>query len=150
MKKYLLVILGMAIFLTLAYSVFSTFFQSKAVILTKNDIIKINVDVAETEEDKVMGLSNKKYLPANSGMLFVFDKEEYPNMWMRSTLMPLDMIFISSNFRIVDIKHVYPCKQDPCEIYKPEKRSKYVLEVNENFTTKNNIGIGDRINIYLT
>ena len=150
MKRYLFIILGIAILSALAYTVFSTFFQSKIIILKKDGFVNLNVDIARTDKEKIEGLSNRKYIPENYGMLFIFDKEDYPEMWMRNTLISLDMIFISSNFRIVDIKHAYPCKKDPCEIYKPGMRSKYVLEVNGNLTIKKDINIGDRINIYLT
>ena len=64
---------------------------------------------------------------------------------MKNTLIPLDMIFISKESEIVDIKYAVPCREDPCAKYSPAKPAKYVLEVNGNFTIKNSIKIGDKI-----
>ena len=113
------------------------------------EIIKIKVEVADDNSEREIGLMFRKNLDENSGMLFVFDEENYQTFWMKNTLIPLDIIFIDNNFKIVDIKHAVPCKEEPCEIYSSGKPAKYVLEVNGNFTTKKNIKIGDNIEILL-
>jgi len=58
----------------------------------------------------------------------------------------LDMIFISSNGTINEIKeNIQPCLAEPCEIYKSIYPVKYVLEVNANFSRNNNISVGDKV-----
>ncbi|MBI2654054.1 DUF192 domain-containing protein [Candidatus Woesearchaeota archaeon] len=109
--------------------------------------IKINAEIADDNEERMNGLMFRKNLDENEGMLFVFDNEEVQIFWMKNTLIPLDMIFINENLEIVGIKHAVPCEKEPCGIYQSEKPAKYVLEVNGNFTIKNKIKIGDRINI---
>jgi uncharacterized protein len=65
---------------------------------------------------------------------------------MKNTLIPLDMIFVDSNLKIVDIKeNVSPCAQgDECPLYPSQERAQYVLEVNAGFIQENGIKIGDQ------
>jgi len=107
--------------------------------------IKVNVEIADTFEKRLQGLMFRESLDDNSGMLFIFGQADYLSFWMKNTLMPLDIIFISENFEIVDIKYAVPCKEDPCISYQTVSPAKYVLEVNGNFTIDNNIRIGNRI-----
>ena len=111
------------------------------------EMTKINVEIADDSAKRTQGLMFREKLDDNAGMLFVFDDERHLSFWMKNTLIPLDMIFISKDLEIVDIKHAAPCKKDPCALYKTVTPAKYVLEVNGNFTIKNNIKINDYINI---
>lgn len=108
-------------------------------------IIKINVEIADDENERAKGLMLREKLNENDGMLFVFDEDSYQTFWMKSTLIPLDIIFIDENFGIIDIKTAVPCKEDPCMLYKSSKPAKYALEVNAGFTAENNIKIGDKV-----
>ncbi|MEK6891857.1 MAG: DUF192 domain-containing protein [Nanoarchaeota archaeon] len=109
------------------------------------NLIKINVEIADDNKGRMYGLMFRGNLDENSGMLFVFDDEDNQTFWMKNTLIPLDIIFISKDMKIVDIKSATPCKEDPCSLYMSSKPAKYVLEVNGNFTIKNNIKIDDKI-----
>jgi len=110
-----------------------------------NEKIKVNVEIADSAEERSYGLMFKEFLDENSGMLFVFDDENYRNFWMKNTLISLDIIFISEDLEIVDIKYAVPCLEDPCVSYKSSKPAKYVLEVNGDFTIENDVGLGDKI-----
>ena len=111
------------------------------------NLIKINVEIADDSNEREKGLMFREKLDEGDGMLFVFDDNAVRTFWMKNTLIALDMIFIDDKNEIVDIKHAVPCKEEPCALYKSSKPAKYVLEVNGNFTIKNNIGIGDKIRI---
>jgi uncharacterized protein len=107
--------------------------------------VKIKVEIADSLEEKMQGLMNRESLGENEGMLFIFDDEDYYSFWMKNTLIPLEIIHIDENMEIVDIIHAVPCEEEPCESYKAIEMSKYVLEVNEGFSGKNNIRIGSKV-----
>ena len=113
----------------------------------RKNLIKINAEIADDEEERAIGLMYREILDENKGMLFVFDGEKEQTFWMKNTLIPLDIIFVDKNFKIIDLKYAVPCKEEPCALYKSSKPAKYVLEVNGNFTLKNNIKIDDKIGI---
>jgi uncharacterized membrane protein (UPF0127 family) len=108
-------------------------------------LIKINVEIADDNNERGKGLMFRERLDENAGMLFVFEDEQYQTFWMKNTLIPLDIIFIGRNLQIADIKNAEPCKTEDCALYKSSKPSMYVLEVNGGFSARNGIRIGDKI-----
>ncbi|MDP2909631.1 MAG: DUF192 domain-containing protein, partial [bacterium] len=86
-------------------------------------------------------------LEEDAGMLFVFDKEDFYSFWMKNTLMPLDMIWINENNKIVYIqKNARPCETEKCQNYATPEKAKYVLEINAGLADKYGIKIGDIVN----
>ncbi|HBB03890.1 TPA: hypothetical protein DCZ39_03240 [Patescibacteria group bacterium] len=79
---------------------------------------------------------NRTSMPEDSGMIFVFPKPGIYNFWMKDTLIPLDMIWIDEQFKVVRILTAEACKANPCTIYKPEREAKYVLEINASLAAK--------------
>lgn len=102
----------------------------------------INGDIACTREDKRQGLMNKKSIPENYGMLFVFPESNYHEFWMKNTYVPLSIAFIDENWKIVDIKDMKPHDETPVG---PSAAAKYALEVNQGWFKKNNIALGTQI-----
>jgi len=94
------------------------------------------VIAAELPESNRKGLMGRKSLCGDCGMIFKFQKEWYHPFWMKDTLIPLAMIWIDGEGKIVHIvKRAKPCvnPKNPrvdCEVYRPRKPGKYVLEVN--------------------
>ena len=105
----------------------------------------ISVEVANTFEERQQGLMFRESLAENKGMFFVFDTVGKHSFWMKNTLIPLDMIFISEDLIIVDILQAEPCVGDPCKRYTPRAEVKYVLEVNKGYASTHNIQRGDRV-----
>ncbi|MBI2546034.1 DUF192 domain-containing protein [Candidatus Woesearchaeota archaeon] len=114
---------------------------------TENGLVLITAEIADTDKERAQGLMFRESLPENQGMLFIFDDEADRVFWMKNTLIPLDMIFISKDLEVVDIQHAAPCTADPCTLYNSTKPAKYVLEVNANYTIKNSISIGTKVKI---
>jgi len=111
------------------------------------NLIKVNVEIADDNNERMHGLMFRENLDENSGMLFVFDDEDNQTFWMKNTWISLDIIFISKDLKIVDMKYAIPCNENLCKLYESSKPAMYVLEVNGNFTIINNIKIGDKITI---
>lgn len=103
----------------------------------------IDVEIAETDETRHLGLMFRDKMEENQGMLFIFDKEEPQGFYMRNTLIPLDIIFINSKKKIVKIhKNAKPLDETDLPSMKP---TLYVVEVNGGFTDKFKIKEGDYI-----
>jgi len=80
------------------------------------------------------------------GMLFLFDTDEQRAFWMKNCLIALDMVWLDSEFRVVDIsRDVQPCKADPCPGYDSKVPARYVLELKGGLAKKLNLQIGDKI-----
>ncbi|MGA9603197.1 MAG: DUF192 domain-containing protein [Methyloceanibacter sp.] len=58
------------------------------------------IEVMATDQERALGLMFRRSLPENSGMLFIYDPPQPATMWMKNTLIPLDMVFISSDARV--------------------------------------------------
>ncbi len=89
-----------------------------------------NLEIAQTPEETSKGLMFRESLCEDCGMLFMFEEEDYHPFWMKNTLIPLDMVFISSEMEVVDVLHAEPCKTEECMLFIPKDKAKYVLEVN--------------------
>lgn len=108
---------------------------------------RINVEVFDNIITRQKGLMFREYLEEDEGALFVFEKEGFYSFWMMNTKIPLDAIFVDSNFTVVDIIEMEPCKLFPCKTYTSDKPAKYVIEVNRGFSRKYSVSIGNRISI---
>lgn len=115
------------------------YFQDSA----KKLIKEIDVEIAESEETRHLGLMYRENMQETQGMLFLFPNEEYQSFYMKNTIIPLDIIFINSKKQIVKIhRKTEPHSEKSLPSLKP---SRYVVEVNGGFTEKFNIKEGDYI-----
>ena len=115
-------------------------------VIINNNIkdIHFNVEVVRKKIERERGLMFRKSLNLNRGMLFIFTNESKVNMWMKNTLISLDIIFISKNYKIVDI--INNAKAMSKEILTSKVKAKYALEINAGLVKKLNIKIGNNIN----
>jgi len=109
------------------------------------DGLCLETEVVETQEDRSRGLMFRESLGERVGMLFIFEKSGIYSFWMKNTLIPLDIIWIDEEMRIVRIVNVEPCVEDPCTTYNPGVEARYVFETNIGFAEENGIGIGDSV-----
>ncbi len=90
----------------------------------------------------------KKYLEKNKGMLFFFDKESIYPFWMKNTYIPLDIIWMNKNYKVVFIsENNQPCKWHNCPLIEPPTDAKYVLEVNSGIVQKIRLKLADELNL---
>ena len=122
---------------------FYTFSNEKIDVSIYNKNITFNVEVAKTIEERRIGLMYRKKLLDNEGMLFIFPREKIIKLWMKNTYIPLDVIFISENKVIVDMKKNMEKLSET--IVKSKVKSRYALEFNAGLINKLDIEIGDRV-----
>lgn len=142
----LLVVIAFAS-LTFSKDGFKNFFPN----LTNNPKVTINnqafkVEIADDEKEKQIGLSGKKSLSADKGLLFIFNKADYYSFWMKNMLFPIDIIFINGDKIVTIYENVQPpTSEEDLSILQPEQPSDKVLEINANLSKKYNIKKGDSV-----
>jgi len=123
--------------------------NKKTAILIKNET-KINLEIAKAQTEKTLGLMFRKELCRNCGMIFIFDDEEEKTFWMKNTYIPLDIIFLSKDFKINKIfKNVerYNEKMSDDEIPKVSAKGKYVIEINAFLSDELKLKEGEKLKI---
>jgi len=107
------------------------------------EIITIDIEIADTPEEKKRGLMYRHLMAATEGMVFVNNKSQYHFFWMKNTYIPLDMIFVDEKMQIVKIeKNTIPLSE---KLIAVPKDIQYTIEVNAGFCDQHSIKIGDSI-----
>ena len=143
MKNYIYILIFISIAFTNANANEIKFQNSSLTIQTKDSEYIFNIEIAITEQERSRGLMHRKELKQTEGMLFLYPKNQIIKMWMKNTLIPLDMIFINNSGKIIDIfKMTIPKDLTPIG---PDVKLKGVLEINGGLTSYLNINKGDLI-----
>lgn len=123
------------------------FFQKTPKAIINNQAFDLLV--AKTSKEKAIGLSEKKSLPENSGMLFIFEKPDYYSFWMKEMQFPIDIIFIKGNKIVIIYASLKPPKtqDESLPIYKPYEPADMVLEINSGLAQKYNLKKGDKVKL---
>lgn len=104
-----------------------------------------SVELASNNQERSKGLMFRRELGAKAGMLFLFPEERRLSFWMKNTLIPLDMIFISKDWRVVGVvENAPPLTEEPRGV---EALSQYVLEVAGGTCARIGIATGARVNV---
>ena len=114
---------------------------------SEQKIARFTAEVAETPETQTRGLMERPVLAPNAGMLFIFPDVAPRAFWMMHTLIPLDMLFIAADGRIINIQDSAPPCQPPrhCPLYHSTAPAKYVLEIAGGSAQAVGIRAGDRL-----
>ena len=103
----------------------------------------VRVELARDDEERARGLMYREKLDDDAGMLFLFPVAEDHGFWMKNTLIPLDMIFIGEDGRVVGVvQNAAPRSLDLRSVGAP---SRYVLEVNGGWAARRSVRKGDRV-----
>lgn len=118
---------------------------TKMVIHTSDGDVTYHLEKAITKDQLQHGLMERKELKSDSGMLFLLQGQNEIAMWMKDTYIPLDMIFIGQNKRIIAVyKNAKPLSTELIRPRVSEPLSA-VVELNGGDIDKHNIKIGDKI-----
>jgi uncharacterized membrane protein (UPF0127 family) len=93
--------------------------------------VAVAVEIADTQDEREVGLMHREFLPDDAGMIFLFEEEITGGFWMKNTLIPLSIAFADGDGTILRILDMEPCEADPCEIYDPGVAYASALEVNQ-------------------
>lgn len=107
------------------------------------DAVTVQVEVVQTPESRQRGLMYRKQLAQDAGMLFIFEGSEQHTFWMHNTLLPLDMIFITSDWTVLGVvENATPLTDSPRSV---PGVSQYVLEVNAGFSRRHGLQPGTSV-----
>ena len=104
----------------------------------------LKAEIASNEEDRAKGLMHRKSLKDGRGMLFVYEKDQVMSFWMKNTLIPLSIAFITNDGRIIDIKDMYTHNETSVT---SSRSARYALEVPQGWFSRVGIQTGDIVKI---
>jgi len=114
------------------------------IVNSSGERVPVQVEIADTPEERQTGLMGRSALAENAGMLFVFDQEQILSFWMKDTLIPLSIAYIDAEGRIVDIQDMQPLDETSHPSAEP---AQYALEVNQGFFEGRGVMVGDMVEL---
>jgi uncharacterized membrane protein (UPF0127 family) len=102
------------------------------------------LELAATDRTRQHGLMHRQSLPPDRGMIFVFADEEPRSFWMRNTLIPLDIVYLDKDGKVVSISQMKPLDETGVHSAAP---AKYAIEMNEGAAAKAGVKVGDVLDI---
>nr|WP_245650887.1 DUF192 domain-containing protein [Thauera butanivorans] len=103
---------------------------------------RIEAEIAHTPQTRQLGLMNRKSMPAQRGMVFVFTQDATHCMWMKNTFLPLSVAFIDTQGRIINIEDMQPHSEDNHCAAAP---ARFALEMNQGWFRERGIEAGDTL-----
>lgn len=110
--------------------------------LTFSNNVSIEVEFANDQQSRALGLMYRRELCEDCGMLFKFDSVRIANIWMKNTYIPLDLAYINAFGKIIDIKQLEPHDLTSVASSMPVL---YALEMNQGWFQKNGLSTGDTV-----
>ena len=121
-----------------------SFDKQEIKIITGDGIIILTAEIAATEEQRARGLMFREEIKDGEGMLFIFERDQFVSFWMKNTLVPLSIAYISHAGIIMEIFDMKPNDLTPVLSSFPIR---YALEVPQNWFNRAGIGPWDRLDI---
>ncbi|WP_108802381.1 DUF192 domain-containing protein [Aquimarina sp. Aq107] len=108
-----------------------------------SQIVSLDIEIADNDYERETGLMYRKTMEEKRGMLFIQEKFKLQSFYMKNTLIPLDIIYIDDQYKIVSFqKDAKPLDETSLPSGKP---AKYILEINSGLSDQWNLKIGDSI-----
>jgi uncharacterized membrane protein (UPF0127 family) len=128
--------------LTASLSLAQNINTSLPIIELKAGIYRIQAEVASTPQARQVGLMNRTSMPADSGMLFIFEQKATHCFWMSNTKIPLAIAFLADDGKIVNIEEM---QAETLNNHCPKAPVRYALEMNRQWFSQRAIGPGSVI-----
>jgi uncharacterized membrane protein (UPF0127 family) len=104
--------------------------------------VKLQVEIADTARKREIGMMYRRWIAPDRGMLFDFPRPEPAAFWMKNTFIPLDIVFIGANGRVLNIAHGKPLDETPLQSH---GAARGVLEIAGGRAGELRIAPGDRV-----
>jgi uncharacterized membrane protein (UPF0127 family) len=117
---------------------------ARAKVHTAKGVAVVTLEVARTQAAHERGLMGRSELAPDAGMLFVFDQSSPHGFWMKNTLIPLDMLFLGDDGRVLSVVERKPLTEDVTD---GGVASRYVLEVNGGWARAHGLARGDQVTL---
>jgi uncharacterized membrane protein (UPF0127 family) len=111
---------------------------------TNGGSVVISAEIARTNDERSRGLMNRPSVPDGEGMLFVFDRDQILSFWMRNTLIPLSIAFISIDGRITEIRDMRALDETTVS---SARSVRYALEAPQGWFARMGIAPGDYLRL---
>lgn len=118
-----------------------TLLASEFIVLTKGEH-QLLAEVALTPSQRSQGLMWRTEMPENGGMLFILDPQPRQCFWMRNTYIPLTLVFLDQDFRILQFNDMTPLSD---ELHCAEQLASFALETHQGWFSQRNIAVGSRL-----
>lgn len=102
----------------------------------------ISAEVAQSPDQRQIGLMYRRSMPTNDGMLFIFEEAQLHCFWMKNTLLPLSIAFVADDGRIVNVEDMAPNTEDS---HCPKAKVRYALEMNQGWFAKRGFKTGMKL-----
>ena len=116
-------------------------------IATADGEVTLQVEIADTPDERSEGLSNRTSLPEDAGMAFVWDEPVEARFWMKDTLIPLQIAFWGRDGAILAMFEMEPCPAEPCPTYGPDEPFVGAVEANSGWFTDHGVEVGDTVTL---
>ncbi len=108
---------------------------------------KLAVEIADSDAERVRGLSGRASLEQGTGLLFIFDTSDIHGIWMKDMKFAIDIVWVADNMQVVHIeKNVTPDTYPT--VFKPNRPARFVLEMPAGLVSKEGIKYGDLLTVF--
>ena len=106
--------------------------------------VTLNVEVADDQEERAQGLMNVQSLPVDAGMLFLWPTDTESSFWMRDTVIPLSIAFVTAGGVLIDIQDMEPLSEERITAPRPYR---FAVEVNQGWFADNDVRVDDIVQL---
>jgi uncharacterized membrane protein (UPF0127 family) len=118
-------------------------FETKEIFIeTSRGRVVVKAEIARTPEQREQGLMHRTELKDGHGMLFIFERDQMLSFWMKNTLIPLSIAYITHDGRIIEIHDMEPGNLTPVQ---SSRSARYALEVPHGWFARAGVNVGDRL-----